>query len=152
MGINHFWESRFTSKSTVPLWIFVFIVSKFHNKWKIFLKLQAHENKNALSEMIWPHCVWCADTKLHGSRLSSKKVKVPFLDMHSLALISENCILSTKAEYFTFLLNKAYFLNSIYIEFSWCSGYHICLTHRRSPVQSRAKTCYFCFIMFEIWI
>ena len=25
-------------------------------------------------------------------------------------------------------------------EFSWCSGYHICLTHRRSPVRSRAKT------------
>ena len=25
-------------------------------------------------------------------------------------------------------------------EFSWCSGYHICLTHRRSPVWSRAKT------------
>ena len=24
--------------------------------------------------------------------------------------------------------------------FSWCSGYHICLTHRRSPVRSRAKT------------
>ena len=27
-------------------------------------------------------------------------------------------------------------------EFSWCSGYHICLTHRRSPVRSRAKTYY----------
>ena len=26
-------------------------------------------------------------------------------------------------------------------QFSWCSGYHICLTHRRSPVRSRAKTC-----------
>ena len=26
--------------------------------------------------------------------------------------------------------------------FSWCSGYHICLTHRRSPVRSRAKTYY----------
>ena len=25
-------------------------------------------------------------------------------------------------------------------KFSWCSGYHICLTHRRSPVRSRAKT------------
>ena len=25
-------------------------------------------------------------------------------------------------------------------QFSWCSGYHICLTHRRSPVRSRAKT------------
>ena len=24
--------------------------------------------------------------------------------------------------------------------FSWCSGYHICLTRRRSPVRSRAKT------------
>ena len=24
--------------------------------------------------------------------------------------------------------------------FSWCSGYHICLTHRRSPVRNRAKT------------
>ena len=27
-------------------------------------------------------------------------------------------------------------------QFSWCSGYHICLTHRRSPVRSRAKTCF----------
>ena len=27
-------------------------------------------------------------------------------------------------------------------KFSWCSGYHICLTHRRSPVRSRAKTCF----------
>ena len=26
--------------------------------------------------------------------------------------------------------------------FSWCSGYHICLTHRRSPVRSRAKTAF----------
>ena len=26
------------------------------------------------------------------------------------------------------------------MKFSWCSGYHICLTHRRSPVRSRAKT------------
>ena len=25
-------------------------------------------------------------------------------------------------------------------QFSWCSGYHICLTHRRSPVRSRATT------------
>ena len=25
------------------------------------------------------------------------------------------------------------------IEFPWCSGYHICVTHRRSPVRSRAK-------------
>ena len=25
-------------------------------------------------------------------------------------------------------------------QFSWCSGYHICLTHRRSPVRNRAKT------------
>ena len=31
----------------------------------------------------------------------------------------------------------AAFLNKA---FSWCSGYHICLTHRRSPVRSRAKT------------
>ena len=25
-------------------------------------------------------------------------------------------------------------------KFPWCSGYHICLTHRRSPVRSRAET------------
>ena len=40
-------------------------------------------------------------------------------------------------------------------EFSWCSGYHICLTHRRSPVRSRAKIYLlnfdipFCFIVFR---
>ena len=28
---------------------------------------------------------------------------------------------------------------------SWCSRYHICLTHRRSPVRSRAKTNSFSF-------
>ena len=28
----------------------------------------------------------------------------------------------------------------LHSKFSWCSGYHICLTHRRSPVRSRAKT------------
>ena len=31
-------------------------------------------------------------------------------------------------------------LVSKFNRFSWCSGYHICLTHRRSPVRSRAKT------------
>ena len=30
---------------------------------------------------------------------------------------------------------------------SWCSGYHICLTHRRSPVQSRAMI--IAFRLFE---
>ena len=33
-------------------------------------------------------------------------------------------------------------------QFSWCSGYHICLTHRRSPVRSRAKTEFFFFERF----
>jgi hypothetical protein len=27
-----------------------------------------------------------------------------------------------------------------YISFPWCSGYHICLTRRRSPVRSRTET------------
>ena len=48
--------------------------------------------------------------------------------------------------------------------FSWCSGYHICLTHRRSPVRSRAKTDSILFtfsikrmfsfhaLLFKIWI
>ena len=33
-----------------------------------------------------------------------------------------------------------FFYTSFLSKFSWCSGYHICLTHRRSPVRSRAKT------------
>ena len=27
-----------------------------------------------------------------------------------------------------------------YIKFPWCSGYHICLTRRRSPVRSRTES------------
>ena len=37
---------------------------------------------------------------------------------------------------------------SLLSKFSWCSGYHICLTHRRSPVRSRAKTLQ-CFYVFQ---
>ena len=33
----------------------------------------------------------------------------------------------------------------IFSAFSWCSGYHICLTRRRSPVRSWAKTGAFLF-------
>ena len=40
--------------------------------------------------------------------------------------------------------------SAILSKFSWCSGYHICLTHRRSPVRSRAKTCV--FFSFELFI
>ena len=32
------------------------------------------------------------------------------------------------------------------IKFPWCSGYHICLTRRWSPVRSRAETYFFLFI------
>ena len=28
----------------------------------------------------------------------------------------------------------------IHTQFPWCSGYHICLTRRRSPVRSRTET------------
>ena len=36
-------------------------------------------------------------------------------------------------------IHKHYLCHFLY-QFSWCSGYHICLTHRRSPVRNRAKT------------
>ena len=28
------------------------------------------------------------------------------------------------------------------VEFLWCSSYHVCLTRTRSPVRSRAETCF----------
>ncbi len=34
----------------------------------------------------------------------------------------------------------------MYIKFPWCSGYHICLTRRWSPVRSRAET----FFLFNL--
>ena len=39
-----------------------------------------------------------------------------------------------------------YLGTTLHKKFSWCSGYHICLTHRRSPVLSRAKTYFFLFV------
>ena len=50
--------------------------------------------------------------------------------------------------------------SAILSKFSWCSGYHICLTHRRSPVRSRAKTGTFLLelkhvnkcMMYVMWI
>ena len=37
-------------------------------------------------------------------------------------------------------LDCIYYFNPSSQQFPWCSGYHICLTHRRSPVRSRAET------------
>ena len=58
--------------------------------------------------------------------------------------VSEEFVLTVQCEQFFFC--KARPVNVVILEnvrqFSWCSGYHICLTHRRSPVRSRAKTCF----------
>ena len=33
---------------------------------------------------------------------------------------------------------------TVYYQVSWCSGYHISLTPKRSPVRSRARSTFFC--------
>ena len=117
------------------------------------MKTQAHENMNALSEMIWPH--WkccCADTKLHRSRLSSKNSfsRHAFISPHirKLHFVYKSRIFYFPSLDYNWLLKEIWqvLINLIFLhflhEFSWCSGYHICLTHRRSPVRSRAKTCF----------
>ena len=72
------------------------------------------------------------------------KIKLRYVSM-----IFSNMITSIECSYFlsirifkskTKQRNIVAFSDSYIIGFSWCSGYHICLTHRRSPVRNRAKT------------
>ena len=39
-------------------------------------------------------------------------------------------------------------LRAVEYLFVWCSGYHICLTHRRSPVQFRPETTEFILLFY----
>ena len=58
----------------------------------------------------------------------------------SLFIISKEAFTKTNRILKESLENKNKISNNFSMLFSWCSGYHICLTHRRSPVRSRAKT------------
>ena len=40
---------------------------------------------------------------------------------------------------------------TVYYQVSWCSGYHISLTPKRSPVRSRARSTFFLSIKHVGW-
>ena len=42
------------------------------------------------------------------------------------------------------------FISMYSSQFPWCSGYHICLTHRRSPVRNRAETVEIFLLIFKV--
>jgi hypothetical protein len=53
-------------------------------------------------------------------------------------------MLEGKQHQYMYVMGKKFNICTKFYYISWCSGYHICLTHRRSPVRSRAET-YFPF-------
>ena len=48
-------------------------------------------------------------------------------------------------------IHKHYLCHFLY-QFSWCSGYHICLTHRRSPVRAWAVSMFLFFKPLLFWL
>ena len=78
-----------------------------------------------------------------------------FLQLYSLFLPDLSRITYTKEIYMYTQIRQQQqliMLNTIatVTAFSWCSGYHICLTHRRSPVRNRAKTWNIFFFDFQL--
>ena len=87
------------------------------------------------------------DYMLHLKHCKKFEKKWLFLSFCNSACISE-------VDYIKLHLNWVIYLlaSFLHMKFSWCSGYHIWLPHRRSPVWSLVETflLFFCFGQFSV--
>ena len=84
---------------------------------------------------------------LHLKHCKKIEKKELFLSFCNWACISEVEYVKVNLNGFIYLL-----ASSLHMKFSWCSGYHICLPHRRYPVRSLVETflLFFCFGQFSV--